>query len=1572
MHNNPPRLSAYRRSLRRRTAVLTTLALTASLLAAIPGAASADPTPTPTPSGKSVASDPVAGLKQQAKQTGKRIEIEQYRSETATIYANPDGKTFHAEVHSTPIRVRKDGAWQNIDTTLVEKDGVITPKAAIGDLALSTGDDTALAKVTNDKGEVKVFAPGKLPKPILKDNTATYPDAYGQGIDLVVTAIPTGFHQEIVFRQRPTGKPKLKVGVDLPKGLRYGKDPAGRPALLAEKTATDAKAKQTEDVTTLTPALMLDAAAKENPDAGHTAGAAITVRQDGENPALELTPDNAFLADPATVYPVTLAAASDEWYGAGREDDTFVNNAEYPSGATNAGLNRILVGKSNSGNVTWRGYIRFDIAGSPLMGGTVENADLRLWNYRANTCNWQIDSGILVRKITSSWSVNSLTWSNQPSTTSTGQYGNKGAYSDDCPNGEGELYYSIESITQSWMNGDPDHGVQLRAVSESDITNWRWYRSFNYGGYGGGNSGPRGPVLFINYEPLEHPPVDEIAYIKAGEGLPGDATADEIRAVTYRSDQPVAAGEVSDEEADAMQGEAPEFVENPGVALARPDDVSEEEWNSLNPNNPEPDPDEPSVIRTVPDLGATSVPPDVHVEARFSEPVSGMQIILKDPSGQTVQGASAASAAGDAVTFTPDASLALGTQYTAEVSGAQDADGHPMAAPYTWGFTTWSSAPTPTPTDPSGEQRTIALPVQADTWVDDQGSVGPDAPTLWAGAYVYDEFKISERIYLRFDTSALAGKTVVDAKLELWNSDAYGCGTSQSGIVAQQVTGPWNANTLTWENQPSVTNVGETTARDPSECADDEPTSDMAWTWQVKDIVQTWAAGQNNHGFMLRGVDESPTAPLYDRGYHASESGDPHSPVLKVTYIEDGGSPNPSPSPTPGPDTTPPTILDVEPADGTADVAPNAQIKVTFSEPVTDASLLLEDIFEGGEVSGQITMNADRTVLTFTPGSSLASWYWATVSGAKDDAGNTMAEPYEWWFGVGGFLALSQEHSQARAPKDVRTDGLSVSKAWTHVQKADGDARIPTTTPQFMVKVGNPGKRRPDVEVEVEHDPQVPSQGKGLIWSGSVNSGVGFVGLMRMPAGKLSNGWKARWRARATSGGAAGDWSDWQAFTVDSPAASPKRSMSLLAAEPAFSYDRIENPAQCRALGGANGYAVKNSYNWCVWGVIASRTSVYQNGKRIGWAGYAAEFALIAHSFTGESKTNQARLANNYNSRQFKVYLHVNKVVREGGSNIPQWKPVAQAAAETFPFSLGIGFRPSNKCSMAPTGLNGFTYKSPEGWKGEGGNFTFTSDPADFSAPDHRARCKLRPQIHTPEQVAEPYSYLLGETVVFRCDSSPDIKTSKGGCVVWKDGRPVFELSKAAQVKGPGNQLIANPVRESAQHIWDAWNNPAGTRPADPNKKVPGFSWGNPVQRNTDTSKKGLGGKNRKEAIAECDRSFSDARPRPPGVRYTRKLKDAQGNTIYRSCDEFPFAATHQGASKAGTNYSARPILAVDNSTSGSWLGWWFERNRVLEKQKFTVRISDSQEAGVNGYYPPPPGTDTLSDEQLVPDAQAP
>ncbi|MFC5830065.1 hypothetical protein [Nonomuraea insulae] len=101
---------------------------------------------------------------------------------------------------------------------LVETGGVIKPKAAKGDLTLSSGGDTAAIKTKDATAAARVDAPGKLPKPNLKGSTATYPSTYGKDIDLVVTATPTGFRQQIVIRERLAGPVTFRIPVDLPQG----------------------------------------------------------------------------------------------------------------------------------------------------------------------------------------------------------------------------------------------------------------------------------------------------------------------------------------------------------------------------------------------------------------------------------------------------------------------------------------------------------------------------------------------------------------------------------------------------------------------------------------------------------------------------------------------------------------------------------------------------------------------------------------------------------------------------------------------------------------------------------------------------------------------------------------------------------------------------------------------------------------------------------------------------------------------------------------------------------------------------------------------------------------------------------------------------------------------------------------------------------------------------------------------------------------------------------------------------------------------------------------------------------
>ncbi|WP_433433113.1 RHS repeat-associated core domain-containing protein [Nonomuraea sp. CA-141351] len=93
-----------------------------------------------------------------------------------------------------------------------------------------------------------------------------------------------------------------------------------------------------------------------------------------------------------------------------------------------------------------------------------------------------------------------------------------------------------------------------------------------------------------------------------------------------------------------------------------------------------------------------------------------------------------------------------------------------------------------------------------------------------------------------------------------------------------------------------------------------------------------------------------------------------------------------------------------------------------------------------------------------------------------------------------------------------------------------------TLTPWLFAKVTDPENRSSKLNVEVEHDPAVPAQGAGLIWSGSSDKAYvpGTNAWAVVPSGKLTDGWQIRWRARATTmSGVSGPWSEWVSARVD-------------------------------------------------------------------------------------------------------------------------------------------------------------------------------------------------------------------------------------------------------------------------------------------------------------------------------------------------------------------------------------------------------------------------------------------------------
>jgi hypothetical protein len=140
----------------------------------------------------------------------------------------------------------------------------------------------------------------------------------------------------------------------------------------------------------------------------------------------------------------------------------------------------------------------------------------------------------------------------------------------------------------------------------------------------------------------------------------------------------------------------------------------------------------------------------------------------------------------------------------------------------------------------------------------------------------------------------------------------------------------------------------------------------------------------------------------------------------------------------------------------------------------------------------------------------------------------------------------------------------------------------------------------------------------------------------------------------------------------------------------------------------------------------------------------------------------------------------------------------------------------------------------------------------------------------------------------------------------------------------PSMNLNINNVNidESALHIREAQQNPASTEPDAPpgaTKTIP-----SPLTRHWDEL---LNSDQRTKSVRACTDAYG---PTPVG----------------KDCDEFPFASTYEGSlaqplGKDNYNFSVRYIDRSDNRRVGSWLGKFYVKDRILQGDKFLVRIFD-------------------------------
>ncbi|GAA4944120.1 hypothetical protein GCM10023224_28790 [Streptomonospora halophila] len=212
-------------------AVGTAVAVLSALLTASPvGADEADQPPPGDLPAEAQAQD-------EAAETGERVVVEDFTTETTKVFAEPDG-TFTLETSPVPQRVRTVQGWTPVDTDLVEAgDGTVAPKASAAEVAFSAGGEGApMARVGIGSKALSLDWPGALPEPTTEGNQATYTDVLPD-VDLVLTAGVDGFTQVLVVHTAEAAQDERLAELEMALGTRgVAMEPAMPTATSTPKT----------------------------------------------------------------------------------------------------------------------------------------------------------------------------------------------------------------------------------------------------------------------------------------------------------------------------------------------------------------------------------------------------------------------------------------------------------------------------------------------------------------------------------------------------------------------------------------------------------------------------------------------------------------------------------------------------------------------------------------------------------------------------------------------------------------------------------------------------------------------------------------------------------------------------------------------------------------------------------------------------------------------------------------------------------------------------------------------------------------------------------------------------------------------------------------------------------------------------------------------------------------------------------------------------------------------------------------------------------------------------------------
>ncbi|MFC0865992.1 DNRLRE domain-containing protein, partial [Sphaerimonospora cavernae] len=705
-----------------------------------------------------------------------------------------------------------------------------------------------------------------------------------------------------------------------------------------------------------------------------------------------------------------------------------------------------------------RAFVKFDTAA--LAGATVQGATLKAYQKSISKPSTCPRAGIRASRVTAGWDPATITWSNQPAYTTAGE--TITLESNGCA-AKTYMSWTITSIVQAWASGTPNYGLQLRGNVETTSAGYQVFFDSSEAGTG------RAPSLSVTYTINSTPAV-------------GNLSISPLAGTDVSSLTPTLHAAVSDPAGGSLRADY-EIEHDP----AHPGQGSGQIWAgssaAVTPGS--------DAVAAVP---AGKLADGWHIRWRARATNTGTSvssawsdwqtatITVPDPVVDQLQVTPSQDVSGETVTssLTPALAARVITP-DAAASRVEFELEHDPAAPQGQGTgQIWTAGADDVA---SGAQATVTVPdgTLADGW-----KVRWRARAIAPGsnASAWSEWQpLTVKVpaatvsQLQVTPSQTDGQTTTITSLTphllATVTDAYGAALRAEFEIEHDPADTQHGTGQIWAG--AVDDVASGT-----QASVEVPGGKLANGWGVR-----WRARAVNPATQVASAWSDWQTGTVNAGDLPSEPG---VTALQVTpaQVVDGTTVTSS--------LTPRLLAQVtDPAGGTL----RAEFELEH-DPAAPA----------GQGSGQIWAGAADNVPAGTQASvtvpeQTLSEGWLVRWRARAVAGDTASAWSDW------------QNFRVDRPDPV-LGTLQVVPS----QEVDGTTVASSLTPQLLAQVTDPAGGKVRAEFELEHDPADTEHGTGSIWTGAVDDvDSGAQATVTVPDGKLSDGWKVRWRARALTPG---------------------------------------------------------------------------------------------------------------------------------------------------------------------------------------------------------------------------------------------------------------------------------------------------------------------------------------------------------------------------------------------------------------------------------------------------------------------